>query len=40
MSDRILKWWMSMADREGVGLNSEQLTTTDSSRQAGRRERG
>lgn len=27
MSDRILKWLTSMADREGVGLNSEQLTT-------------
>ncbi len=27
MSERILKWLMIMADSEGVGLKSEQLTT-------------
>ena len=26
MSDRILKWLTTMADRLGVGLNREQLT--------------
>ena len=27
MSERMPKWWMIMADREGVGPNREQLTT-------------